>query len=75
MSWDPRTVSFGSGVSIGGVPVNPSSQMPVSDPRLKVVTTVWVDFRFEGFDVSAIQLLTQAFKGVQSIVVALRVFL
>src|SRR5260370_12356294 len=28
VSWDPKPVTFGSGVSIGGVPVDPSTQTP-----------------------------------------------
>ena len=71
VSWNPSEVRFGSGVSIGGVPVNPSTQMPVPDPRLKITKTVWVDFQFDGIGVSAISLLQDALKGVKAINAAL----
>jgi hypothetical protein len=63
-------VRFGSGVLIGGVPVDPSTQMPVADPRLKVTKTIWVDFQFDGIGGSAIQLLREALSGVKAISVA-----
>jgi len=71
VSWDPRSVHFGSGVSIGGVPVDPSTQMPAYNPRLKITKTVWVDFQFDGIGVSAIALLQDAIKGVKAINAAL----
>lgn len=64
VSWDPRAVTFGSGVSISGVPVDPATQMPVKNPGLKVTKTVWVDFQFSGIGVSAIGLLEDAHAGV-----------
>lgn len=67
VSWNPNSVRFGPGVFIGGVPVNPSTQMPVSDSRLNITKTVWVDFQFDGIGVSAIGLLQDAFKGVKTI--------
>lgn len=71
VSWNPSGVRFGSGVWIGGVPVNPSTQMPVPDRRLKVTKTVWVDFHFDGIGVSAISLMQEALEGVKAINAAL----
>jgi hypothetical protein len=71
VSWNPSAVKFGSGVLIGGVPVNPSTQMPISDPRLKVTKTTWVDFQFDGIGVSAIALLKDALAGIKAINTAL----
>lgn len=71
VSWDPNSVRFGSGVSIGGVPVNPSTQMPVPDERLKITKTVWIDFHFDGIGGSAINLLQEVSKGVKAIEAAL----
>jgi hypothetical protein len=67
VSWYPKNVHFGSGVFIGGVPVNPVTQMPIPDPRLNVVKTVWVDFFFDGLGVSALGLLRESIKGVTAI--------
>jgi len=67
VSWDPKSVRFGSGVFIGGVPVNPATQMPVPDPRLNVVKTVWFDFFFDGIGVSALGLLRESTNGIKAI--------
>ena len=67
VSWDPRSVHFGSGVCIGGVPVNPATQMPVPDPRLNVVKTVWFDFFFDGIGASALTLLRESVNGIKAI--------
>ncbi len=67
VSWDPEAVRFGSGVRIAGVPVDPTTQRPVPDSSLDVKEVTWVDFRFEGIDVSALSLLKQSLDGVTSI--------
>lgn len=60
VSWDPRAVTFGQGVSIGGVPVNPATQMPEPSASQTVERIRWVDFKFEGINVSALWLLKKA---------------
>ena len=67
VTWTPQNVKFGSGVFIGGVPVNPATQMPVPHSSQKVERIIWVDFRFEGEDVSALDLLKQALTGIRRI--------
>jgi len=67
VSWNPGSVKFGPGVFIGGVPVNPSTQMPVPHPSQTVDRVIWVDFRFMGIDASALGLLSDATKGVRAI--------
>lgn len=67
VSWDPSAVKFGSGVFIGGVPVDPTTQMPAPNPRLEVTKTTWVDFRFDGLGVSAIALLKDSLAGIKQI--------
>ncbi len=71
VSWNPANVKFGSGVYIGGVPVDPRTQMPVQDQRLTVKKTIWVDFVFDGVGTSAIGLLRDALAGVKAINAAL----
>jgi hypothetical protein len=71
VSWSTHSVHFGRGVSIGGIPVDSLTQMPVPDPRIRVTKTVWVDFQFEGVGVSAIGLLRRAIRGVRAIISAL----
>lgn len=51
VAWLPQNVKFDAGVYIGGVPVDPRTQMPVPHPSQTVQRIIWVDFRFEGVDV------------------------
>jgi hypothetical protein len=69
VAWTPQNVKFGAGVFIGGVPVDPRTQMPVPHPSQTVQRIVWVDFRFDGVDVSALGLLKQALTGVRKIAI------
>jgi hypothetical protein len=57
ISWNPTGVTFGSGVSMFGVPVNPSTQRPAPDPSVTVRETVWVDWRFRDPPVSVLPTL------------------
>ncbi len=75
VSWDPGAVRFGSGVKIGGVPVDPRTQMPVPDPSQEVKRVIWVDFRFEELDISAIGLLRSAVTGISDIAAKTQQFL
>jgi len=68
VNWDPSAVKFGPGVFIGGVPVNPNTQMPVPHPSQTVQKIIWVDFKFDGLDESAIALLENSMAGVTHIV-------
>lgn len=63
VSWNPSSVTFGSGVLVGGVPVNPATQLPTPHPSQKVERITWVDFQFSGINVSALDLLKQALNG------------
>jgi len=65
--WNPQGVKFGPGVRIDGVPVDPRTQLPVPHPSQKVERITWVDFRFEGINVSALQLLKSTLEGVQQL--------
>jgi len=64
VSWDPASVRFGAGVYIGGVPVNPATQMPVPHPSQVVERVIWVDFQFADIGVSALSLLSDAVFGI-----------
>jgi hypothetical protein len=67
VEWSPQNVRFENGVSILGVPVDPSTQLPVPHASIEVKRIVWVDFRFEGIDKSALGLLKQATDGIGQI--------
>jgi hypothetical protein len=68
ISWNPTAVKFGSGVFIGGVPVNPQTQMPQPSSSQIVTRQIWVDFKFEGINISALTLLKESLKGIKEIV-------
>ena len=67
VSWDPSAVKFGSGVFIGGVPVNPQTQMPNPSDTQTVTIETWVDFQFEDINVSAIWLTRESLKQIKQI--------
>ncbi len=49
VSWGPG-VTFGSGVSVMGVPIDRRTQMPVPNAVAKTEVVTWVDFRFSEID-------------------------
>jgi len=67
VNWDPSAVKFGSGVFIGGVPVNPNTQMPIQSATQTVTIETWVDFQFDDINVSAISLTRESLKQIQKI--------
>ena len=75
VSWNPDAVKFGSGVLIGGVPVNLNTQMPVPHPSQTVELVTWVDFRFDGINVSALALLKNSLEGISGIAQCVRKWL
>lgn len=64
--WGPG-VTFGSGVSVMGVPIDPRTQLPVPNNVVKTEIATWVDFRFDGIDTSALSLLRTSLDGVIAI--------
>ncbi len=71
VSWGPG-VTFGSGVSVMGVPVDPRTQLPIPHPSIKVERITWVDFQFAGTGISALGLLKQAWAGIRKIEASIR---
>lgn len=70
-SWNPDMVKFGSGpgvsVFIGDVRIDPNTQLPEPSNTQTVTIEKWVDFQFEGTDVSAIWLIRESLKQVKVI--------
>lgn len=66
VSWGPG-VTFGAGVRIMGVPVDPRTQLPVPNNIVKTEIITWIDFKFDSVDVSALLLLKESLKQVHSI--------
>jgi hypothetical protein len=53
VSWTSG-VTFGAGVSVMGVPIDPRTQLPIPHPSIKVERIIWVDFQFADIGVSAL---------------------
>ncbi|MCJ7525660.1 MAG: hypothetical protein MUP71_10645 [Candidatus Aminicenantes bacterium] len=68
VNWIPGNVRFSQGVFIGGVPVDPKTQMPVPHPSQKVERVIWVDFHFTGENFSVIDFLNECHLGISKIV-------
>lgn len=66
VSWG-KGVTFGSGVSIMGVPVDPRTQMPVPNNVVKTEVVIWVDFRFKEIDQPVIPFVEASLLKVQNI--------
>lgn len=71
VSWGPG-VSFGSGVSVVGVPIDPKTQMPVPNTVAKTEVVIWVDFRFKEIDQPVLPFVETSIKNVTKVFHALR---
>lgn len=67
VSWIPESIRFGPGVYIGDIPVNSITQMPQQSPRQIVTVENWVDFKFEGLGISALQLLKEVLSQIKAV--------
>lgn len=66
VSWGPG-VTFGPGVSVMGVPIDPRTQLPVPNNRVQTTVTTWVDFRFAEINESALPFIERSVKAVEAI--------
>lgn len=70
VSWGSG-VTFGSGVSVMGVPINPITQMPVHDRGIDVAVEQWVSFLIEETGENALGFCTSAVAATKAAVVSL----
>lgn len=70
VSWGPG-VTFGSGVSVMGVPIDPRTQMPVPNDVAKTEVAIWVDFKFAEIDQSVLTFIERSIKNIQQVFVDL----
>lgn len=68
INWDPDTTIYGSVVNIGGVPVNPATQLPIPSPTQIVTQEIWVSFDFADINQPVLPFLKKVIKGVESII-------
>lgn len=66
VSWGPG-VTFGSGVSVVGVPIDPRAQMPVPNTVAKTEVAIWVDFRFKEIDQSVLPFVDTSLQNVEMV--------
>ncbi|MCH8995136.1 MAG: hypothetical protein IH959_09260 [Chloroflexi bacterium] len=57
VEWTPDNVTFGRGVSIGGVPVDPRTQRPVPSPTQEVTETIYIGWNFANLNVPVLPTL------------------
>lgn len=70
VSWGPG-VTFGHGVSVMGVPIDPRTQMPVPNNVVETKVVVWVDFLFSEISESAYPFVEDSIGRVEGIFRAL----
>ena len=70
--WNPSAVRFGSGVHIGGAPVDPKTQLPVPSPQQTISREIWVAFNFETITQPVLPFLNKCIAGVENILETLR---
>ena len=61
-------VTFGGGVSIMGVPIDPATQMPVSNNVIETKIENWVSFLFEGSDINVLWLCKKSVEDGEKII-------
>ena len=66
VSWGPG-VTFGRGVSVMGVPIDPRTQMPVPNKVARTEVVTWVDFRFKEINQSVLPFLELSLKNVEEL--------
>ena len=71
VSWGSG-VTFGSGVSVMGVPIDPNTQLPIPNNTVKTEIITWVDFQFDDINMSALGLTRESLKRISEIYSSLK---
>jgi hypothetical protein len=66
VSWGPG-VTFGSGVSVMGVPIDPRTQLPVPNNSVKTEIVLWIDFKFQSNSQSVLPFVETSLDRVEGI--------
>jgi len=78
VSWGSG-VTFGGGVSVMGVPIDPQTQMPVSNNLVKTEKTIWVSFEFEHKNlpnrISSLPFLKKCFEKIINMITEIEVLI
>ncbi len=65
VSWT-QGVTFGGGVSVMGVPIAPSTQMPVPNNIVKTEKITWVNFEFDNSQIPELEAKISALPFIQN---------
>jgi len=78
VSWGSG-VTFGGGVSVMGVPIDPQTQMPIPNNIIKTEKIIWVSFEFEHENlpngISALPFLKECFDKITKMIIEIEVFI
>jgi len=78
VSWGSG-VTFGNGVSVMGVPIDPKTQMPIPNNVVKTEKTIWVSFEFEHENlpngISALPFLKECFDKIVKMITEIEVLI
>jgi hypothetical protein len=66
VSWGPG-VKFGPGVSVLGVPIDPCTQLPVTNTHVKTEIIIWIDFKFKENGLSVLPFIEKSITQVEAI--------
>jgi hypothetical protein len=66
VSWGPG-VTFGSGVSVMGVSVDPRTQMPVANNTVNTEVVTWVDFKFQENGESVLPFIETSINKIENL--------
>ena len=66
VSWGSG-VTFGNGVSLMGVPIDPRTQMPVPNNQVKTDVTIWVDFKFKENGESVLPFIKLSIRNIEQV--------
>ncbi len=66
VSWAPE-VTFGKGVSVMGISIDPRTQMPVPNNQVKTEVIIWVDFKFGENNMSVLPFVEKSIESVENV--------
>ncbi len=67
VSWGPG-VTFGGGVSVMSVPIDPATQMPIPNNVAETKIENWISFLFKGSDVNVLGLCKKSVEDGEKII-------
>ena len=60
-------VTFGGGVSVMGVPIDPKTQLPIPNNQVKTEITIWVNFKFTENGESVLSFVEKSIHNIETL--------